>query len=116
MATTPAQKTPPLSPREDVEQLFRRLELKWRTETQFLSDPARIMGHPAIRSIIALGEEAIPIILRDLQVNGSLMVWALSEITGENPAPPKIDNGFLKWDVKAQIEAWLQWGRDKGFL
>lgn len=116
MGTTPTQKTPPLPSGEDVEQLFRRLELQWRTETQVLSDPARIMGHPAMRSIIALGKEAIPIILRGLQANGSLMVWALPEITGENLAPPQIENGVLKWDVQAQIEAWLQWGRNKGFL
>jgi hypothetical protein len=58
----------------------------------------------------------VPLILRDLQAKASLLVWALPEITGENPAPPRIDGGFVKWDVGAQVEAWLQWGREKGLV
>lgn len=116
MATTPVQKTPSLPPTEGIEQRFRRLETQWSAETRFLSDPGKIMGHPAMQAIIALGEEAVPVILRDLQAKPSPLVWALPEITGENPAPPKVENGFLKWDVKVQVEAWLQWGREKGFV
>jgi hypothetical protein len=106
----------PLLPNEDVEQTFRRLAAQWSAETRFLSDPRKILGHPAMREIIAMGEEVVPIILRDLQAKGSLLVWALPEITGENLAPPKVDGGFLKVDVNAQLEAWLNWGREKGLV
>jgi hypothetical protein len=112
----PVQKPPAVPPSERVEQQFRRLEAQWSADTRFLSDPAKIMGHPAMRAIIAMGGEVVPIILRDLQAKGSLMVWALPEITGGKLAPPTTDGAFLKWDVHAQIEAWLQWGREKGFL
>ncbi len=65
---------------------------------------------------LGMGENVIPIILRDLDAKASLMVWALPELTGQNLAPPTVEGGFLKWDVRAQIEAWLQWGRKKGLL
>jgi hypothetical protein len=116
MATTPVQKAPPVGPSESVEQRFRRLEAQWSAETRILSDPGEIMGHPAMRAIIALGDEVVPIILRDLQAKPSLIAWALPEITGENLAPPKIEGGFRKWDVVAETKAWLQWGRSKGLV
>jgi hypothetical protein len=116
MAITPVQKSPDVSVIEDVEQRYRRLEAQWRADTQVLSDPGKIMGHPAMREIIAMGDDVVPIILRDLQAGPSLMVWALPEITGGNLAPPKVEAGFRKWDIPAAVEAWLQWGRKKGLL
>ena len=116
MATIPTQKRRTVPPIEGIEKHFRELAAQWSADTLFLSDPGKIMAHPAMRAIIALGDEAVPIILRDLQAKASLMVWALPEITGENLAPPRVDGSFRKWDVDAQIETWLQWGRQKGFV
>jgi len=116
MPTTPLQKPLLLPPIESVEQRFRRLEAQWRADTLVLSDPGKIMGHPAMRAIIAMGEDSVPLILRDLQANPSLLVWALPEITGENLAPPRTEGGFLKWNVDTQIDAWLQWGREKSLV
>ena len=117
MATTPVQKPPPLPPKEaGIEQHFRRLQTQWNADPLVLSDPAKIMDHPAMRGIVAMGEVVVPLILRDLQDKPSLLVWALPEITGENLAPPRTEGGFLKWNVDTQIEAWLQWGREKGFV
>jgi hypothetical protein len=100
----------------DIEPRFRRLAAQWKADTLVLSDPGKILGHPAMRAIIAMGENAVPIILRDLQVEPSLMVWALPEITGQNLAPSKIEGGFVKWNIAAQVETWLKWGREKGLL
>jgi hypothetical protein len=116
MATTPVRNTSPVSPSESVEERFRRLETQWSAETRVLSDPGKIMSHPAMRAIIALGGGVVPIILRDLQAKPSPIVWALPEITGENPAPATIEGGFRKWDIVAETEAWLQWGRNKGLV
>lgn len=113
MAATPVQKPPTVTPIEGIEQRFRRLEAQWEAETLVLSDPGKIMDHPAMRAIIALGEDVVPLILRDLQDKPSLLVWALPELTGENLAPPRIEGGFLKWNVDTQVEAWLRWGREK---
>lgn len=116
MATAPVHEPPPVASINEIEQRFRRLEAQWQADTLVLSDPGKIMGHPALRAIIAMGDDVVPLILRDLRDKASLLVWALPEITGENLAPPKTEGGFLKWNVDAQIEAWLQWGRDKGLI
>ena len=78
-----------------------------KADTLVLSDPGKIMSHPAMRAIIAMGEEVVSLILRDLQDKPSLLVWALPEITGKNLAPPRTEVSFLKWSVETQIEAWL---------
>lgn len=116
MATTPATQLPATSPAEDIEQRYRRLHAQWSAETMYLSDPGKIMAHPAMRAIVALGEQVVPMILRGLQTEASLVVWALPEITGENPAPPTVHGGFAKCDVAAQIDAWLRWGRARGLV
>jgi hypothetical protein len=116
MPVTPAEKSPATDPVEDMEQCFRRLESQWAAETRLLSDPGKIMGHPAMRAIVALGKGVVPLILRQLREQPSLLVWALPEIAGENLMPPKKEDGFTKWDVGAQIEAWQRWGREKGLV
>jgi len=116
MATVPVQHPSPASSTEDIEQQFRRLEAQWKAGTLVLSDPGKIMNHPAMRAIIALGEDVVPLILHDLQDNPPHLVWALPEITGENLAPPPREGGFLKWNVDTQVEAWLTWGREKGLI
>ena len=116
MTTTRVQKSPLGPPIESLEQRFRRLEAQWKADTRVLSDPNKIMGHPAMRAIIAMGVEVVPIILRDLQDKPSLLVWALPEITGANLVPPRTESGFLKWNVDTQIAAWLRWGREKGLV
>jgi hypothetical protein len=113
MPVTPIEEPPLVPPIESVEQRFRRHEAQWTADTLVLSDPGRIMGHPAMRAIIAIGAFVVPLILRDLQDRPSLLVWALPEITSENLTPPRKEGGFLKWNVAAQIEAWLRWGREK---
>ncbi len=109
MATTPVQNPPRVPPLESLEQRFRRLEAQWKADTEFLSDAGKIVNHPAFRAIIALGEEIVPVMLRDLQARPSLWVWALPEITGVNPVAPT-DGG----NIRKMTDAWLQWGREKG--
>ncbi len=109
MASIPAHSLPRVPPTDSVEQRFRRLEAQWREDTQFLSDAKRIIEHPAFQQIIALGIEVVPFLLRDLEVQPSLWVWALPEITGEDPVPAA-DAG----DIRKMRDAWLNWGRAKG--
>jgi hypothetical protein len=101
---------------ETFEQRFQRLKAEWNADTKYLSDPNKIMAHPAMRAIVALGRDVAPIILRELQADASLLVWALPEITGENPAPSILENGIRIWDVRAQNQAWLQWGKERKLI
>jgi len=102
---------------ESVEQRFQRLKVEWKADCQYLSDPNKIMAHPAMRAIIAMGKDVTPIVLRELQAGPSLLVWALPEITGEaDPVPSIVEGGIRKWDIRAQNQAWLQWGREKKLI
>jgi hypothetical protein len=109
MAAIPAPIPPRLPPTESVEQRLRRLESQWKAETQFLSDAARITRHQAFQQIIALGPDVVPFLLHDLAAQPPLWVWALPEITGEDPVPES-DAG----DIRKMSGAWVQWGRENG--
>jgi hypothetical protein len=111
MAMIPADSPPRVPPAETVEQRLRRLEAQWQADTRFLSDARRITNHPAFQQIIALGKEVVPFLLHDLQAQPSLWVWALPEITGENPVPAS-DAG----NIRKMSDAWVQWGRAQGIL
>jgi hypothetical protein len=109
MAPIPAHSPPRVPPTESVEQKLRRLENQWKADAQFLSDAKRIIEHPAFQQIIALGNEVVPFLLHDLEAQPSLWVWALPEITGEDPVPAT-DAG----NIRKMSDAWLNWGRVKG--
>ncbi len=108
MASTPVQQ-PRSVFAETVEQQFRRLEAQWKADTEFLSDADKIINHAAFQGIIALGADVVPLLLRDLEKQPSLWVWALPRITGANPVPEE-DAG----NIRTMTEAWLRWGREKG--
>src|SRR4051794_33253629 len=88
---------------ESVEQQFRRLAAIWETETLVLSNVNRITNHWAFQEIIRLGQPVVPLLLRNLEREPHLWVWALPEITAENPVPPS-DAG----NIRKMSEAWLR--------
>lgn len=109
MAMLPVPVAPrPMAP-ESVEQRFRKLEAQWKADIEFISDAGKIVNHPAFKAIIALGDEVVPLLLRDLESHPSLWVWALPEITGENPILAT-EGG----NIRRMSDAWLKWGREKG--
>jgi len=97
----------------EVEQRFRRLESQWRAARS--SIPTRASSW-AIRPCARLLQWARPWCrLSCVICRQSHRSWSgLPEITGENLAPPKVEGGFVKWNIPAQVETWLQWGRAKG--
>lgn len=80
------------------------------------------MGHVRSSSvtysqIIAFGMKAVPEILEFMKnghrgMNVMLLLW---DITKETPYQPEQSGGFAKFNVKECSEAWLDWGRKKGF-
>jgi len=97
--------------RSDLERTFRALADTWREETRFLSSvPDRIM-HPAYQRIIGLGPAVVPLLLRDLERQPAHWFWALRAITGEDPAARE-DAGA----VQKTTDAWLEWGRKRGYV
>jgi len=109
MATMPVESPPHAPKQETTEQRFRRLQAAWMADVEFLSDAGKIIGHPAFQEIIALGDVVVPLMLRDLESGPSLWVWALLEITGEDPVPAS-DRG----SIRKMSDAWLKSRLEKG--
>jgi hypothetical protein len=91
---------------------FARLAAEWKKDTFLLSKVRDKVIHIAYQKIIGMGLAAVPCILKDLRDNGpNHWFWALHAITEENPvAANKVGN------IAAMTEAWLQWGKQKGYL
>ena len=90
---------------------FEQLAAEWKQETAHLSSPNMIAEHRAYQEIIGMGQEAIPLILRDLQQTQAQWFWALRSIARESPIQPE-DRG----DVDAMTVAWLDWGKRHRYI
>lgn len=94
-----------------AEATFNRLLATWREETGFLSNFHKIFGHPAYREIIGLGMDVVPLILREMERKPCWLGEALFAITGESPITEDMEGYLVK-----QTEAWLAWGRERGYI
>lgn len=93
-----------------TERRFNRLAQEWKADTALLSDLAKKSMHPAYQSIIGMGQEALPMLLKELDRHPSHWFWALRAITGANPV--KAEN---RGRIKRMAQDWLEWGRDHGY-
>ena len=96
---------------EKLRARFHRLATQWRDECQLLSSTTAKAMHPAYQQIIGLGPEALPLILKELSETPGHWFWALKSITGEDPVPAA-DVG----NIRRMTEAWVNWGRENGYL
>ena len=96
---------------KEMEARFRILAKQWREETGMWSMNWRMEIHPAYQEIIAMGESAVPLLLRELQECPDHWFGALRAITGENPVPPE-----LAGKVKPMADSWVRWGRERGYI
>jgi hypothetical protein len=105
----PRPARPPARSPVALEVLFENLADEWEEETAFESVVTRKAMHPAYQRIIGIGDEAVPLILRRLRRAPHQWFWALTAITGEDPA-----QGTTSADDAA--DAWLDWGRARGLV
>ena len=56
---------------------------------------------------LALGYEAVPLILAELERDPDYWFWALTAITGEDPARDETT-------LQGATERWLEWARNRG--
>lgn len=103
--------------RDDAEQIarsFRTLSEQWKAERKEIgptSDLTRLFGLPSFLSIIALGSDAVPFIVAELDARPDHWWCALEVLTRENPVPPE-----SRGRSRAVRDAWLAWGRSRGYL
>lgn len=100
--------------RNDFEDMFYRLADRWQLGTAFDSYVGVIQGHPAYRQIVDLGMPAVPLILRELQIDpDDDWLDILAEIVGEDsPIIPQ----ELEEKPQPKIDIWLEWGRSRGLI
>lgn len=88
---------------------FRRLADTWRKETAGMSVMRTAVMHRSYQEIIGMGPVAIPLLLEELRDRPDHWMWALSALTGENPA-----EGTQTF--RSARASWLRWGQEQGCL
>lgn len=101
---------PIITEQKGIEAYFKFLVSKWKAETQLQSSVKIMIEHPAYQKIIALGKEAIPLLLNELSKNPNHWFVALKRISNEDPVN-KEDRG----NIKKMVKSWLNWGREQGY-
>jgi hypothetical protein len=86
---------------------FEKLKRQWQTDCALISSSHDLFAHPAYRSIVDLGPPVIPILLAELEQKPQHWTFALSQIAGINPVPPR-EAGKLR----SMARAWLKWVRN----
>jgi len=89
---------------------FQALVRQWvrgRGQSSKIKDLAM---HRAYQQIIGMGEQAIPLILEEMERKPGHWSWALTAISGEDPVPPS-----ARGRLKETTHAWLEWGTRKGY-
>ena len=87
---------------------FHVLVEAWRTERGATSSITKMATCPSYQRIIAMGEKAVPLMLREMEMEGDepdQWFWALAAITGADPVPDE-----ARGDMVAMAKAWLDWG------
>lgn len=95
---------------EELRETFERLADEWERDRPRGVDIAQMTQHPAYQHIIAMGEPAVPWLLRRLAKKPNHWFVALNTITGARPVPPE-----SRGRIKEMAQAWLDWGRQNGY-
>ena len=104
------QQVPAVTP-EQVEQRFRILVASWKAQSEFLSSLTSMAMLRPYQEIIGMGQAVLPLLLRELRDEPDYWFWALEAITVANPVPSE-----CRGDLDAMTNAWLHWGRERGYL
>ena len=92
------------------QEAFERLANEWERDRPRGVDVAQMTRHPTYQRIIAMGEPAVPWLLRRLSEKADHWFVALNAITGARPVPPE-----SRGRIKEMTQAWLNWGQQQGY-
>ncbi|BDA71005.1 hypothetical protein CAL7716_051710 [Calothrix sp. PCC 7716] len=95
----------------EISNRFYILANQWEVEVEGISSTATMSEHPAYQEIISMGNKIVPLLLQELKKNPLYWLLALNKITGVNPIKPE-----QRGKVKQMAEAWLEWGKNQGYL
>ncbi len=111
MASVPVTQTPVAQSAETLEERFRRLATAWRQVAPSHPHSPLQYDHPVYQEILGLGQAVVPLLLRALVEYPRDWFWALHVLTGADPVGPE-----ERGNLTGMREAWLRWGREKGYL
>jgi len=94
----------------DADRIFSGLSVDWKKAQKYLSNSFVLTESPVYRQLVAMGEMAIPFILRDMKSKLSHWNLVLEGITGENPVDER-----LAGKTREVVDAWLAWGKNRGY-
>lgn len=94
---------------EGLRSLFDNLVKAWNEDTMMSSSMREVCTHWAYQRVIGLGFPVVPLILERIQEGDRHWGWALTSITGENPAE-NLDS------LRLAAESWIRWGAKRGLL
>jgi len=81
---------------------FEGLRQHWLSETRFSSSVVKICTNEHYLKIIGLGAQVVPLIFERIEADEGHWGWALTSLTGANPA--------IEADTQKQANsAWLEW-------
>jgi hypothetical protein len=92
-----------------LEQTFNDLARIWYLETGKLSSVEQMVLHPAYQQIIGMGKDALPLILQELKKTRGHWIWALAMISRDDIGKPGMN-------FREAVDAWLAWGKSKGYI
>lgn len=95
----------------DLATRFDELATQWEAEVRYISSATQMLLNAAYQQIIGMGPVALPLILRRLAERPHHWFWALQSIAGENPVPAESAG-----NIRKMTHAWLEWGRDHGYI
>jgi hypothetical protein len=98
----------------NLERLFREQAERWKKDTQHWSSVTKMLAHPSYLRIVGLAREATGneierLLLEELEAEPDYWFYALTAVTGEDPVQPQDD-------FDGAVNAWLEWGRRKGYI
>lgn len=96
--------------REAVVSKFERLVAEWKATRNQTNSGTEMFTHPAYLSIIGMGSEVVPLILREMEASVDHWFWALKAITEKDPVPPS-----HRGRLKLMSEDWLSWAKKQGY-
>lgn len=82
---------------------------RWRRDTRFFSDPDRITDHVAYKALLADADQYIPLIVDELRLGASLLVWVLDDAIDEQPYSSDVVG-----DIQEMSNGWIAWAERNG--
>ena len=91
------------------ENKFWQLIDTWKRDIRYTSSATEILTHPAVNTLINMGQETIPLALKALKGHWYLG-YVLHKLTGEWP----VKDEFAGNESKV-VECWLRWAKKNGY-